>query len=408
MPTHVSSYSFPTVMDFADYISLYTDSAPKYNNDPQPTTSYPPTGSAGPSPTYLPSNVDSQSQSQSQGEFYSAPGSFDANEPPQTSDLPEMPPLSQSDQQRPPSPSRRSMFDFVSPFDALNSPPTQAKRKPVPAQPSITGTSDDSSWSNLAMDPKRKSVENLMDQITRGQGPLTPPTQAVTAQFDPYAYAPSDDLPTPQAEQGQAKAPRPLPPQPSGQTGSPRASPPKVAAQARAQQRTSVDSPIGPPAPQGSYYQAPRKEKESNNPFRPMVASNKNVGLKGKTSRYVVHSDIIARIYVSRYGSQTIVFDVAAGLEEVRAPAEAVKSTAIALVKVDSTFLPGTTIGATHWVAYAMTKGAFIDKPLRVESILILCRSCQGYLSVERRPYASAASSALPYVGRSQRHVRSW
>ena len=33
------------------------------------------------------------------------------------------------------------------------------------------------------------------------------------------------------------------------------------------------------------------------------------------------------------------------------------KSTAIALVKVDSTFLPGTTIGATQWVAYAMTKG---------------------------------------------------
>lgn len=33
------------------------------------------------------------------------------------------------------------------------------------------------------------------------------------------------------------------------------------------------------------------------------------------------------------------------------------KSTAIALVRQDSVFLPGTTIGATHWVAYAMTKG---------------------------------------------------
>lgn len=55
--------------------------------------------------------------------------------------------------------------------------------------------------------------------------------------------------------------------------------------------------------------------------------------------------------------SQTIIFDVSQPLDEVQAPQDAVKSTAIALVKVDSTFLPGTTIGATQWVAYAMTKG---------------------------------------------------
>ena len=55
--------------------------------------------------------------------------------------------------------------------------------------------------------------------------------------------------------------------------------------------------------------------------------------------------------------SQTIVFDVSQPLDEIQAPQDTVKSTAIALVKVDSTFLPGTTIGATQWVAYAMTKG---------------------------------------------------
>ncbi len=55
--------------------------------------------------------------------------------------------------------------------------------------------------------------------------------------------------------------------------------------------------------------------------------------------------------------TQTIVFDVSQPLEEIQAPQDSVKSTAIALVKVDSTFLPGTTIGATQWVAYAMTKG---------------------------------------------------
>ena len=29
-------------------------------------------------------------------------------------------------------------------------------------------------------------------------------------------------------------------------------------------------------------------------------------------------------------------------------------------MKQDSVFLPGTTIGATHWVAYAMTRGTFV------------------------------------------------
>ena len=48
---------------------------------------------------------------------------------------------------------------------------------------------------------------------------------------------------------------------------------------------------------------------------------------------------------------------MASPLDEIQAPRDSVKSTAIALVKVDSNFLPGTTIGATHWVAYAMTKG---------------------------------------------------
>lgn len=43
--------------------------------------------------------------------------------------------------------------------------------------------------------------------------------------------------------------------------------------------------------------------------------------------------------------------------ESIQASRDCVKSTAIALVKVESTFLPGTTIGATHWVAYAMTRG---------------------------------------------------
>jgi hypothetical protein len=53
---------------------------------------------------------------------------------------------------------------------------------------------------------------------------------------------------------------------------------------------------------------------------------------------------------------QTIVFDVSQLLDDVQAPRDAMKSTAIALVKQDAVFLPGTTISATHWIAYAMTK----------------------------------------------------
>lgn len=63
---------------------------------------------------------------------------------------------------------------------------------------------------------------------------------------------------------------------------------------------------------------------------------------------------------VSSSQPQTIIFDVSQTLEEIQAPRDTVKSTAIALVRVDSTFMPGTTIGATHWVAYAMTKGSSI------------------------------------------------
>ena len=88
------------------------------------------------------------------------------------------------------------------------------------------------------------------------------------------------------------------------------------------------------------------------------------------------------------YSSQphTLVVDVAQSLDDIQAPRDAVKSTAIALVRVDSAFLPGTTIGATHWVAYAMTKGASLRQAywgeawssfvfIKVASVLFLARA---------------------------------
>lgn len=175
------------------------------------------------------------------------------------------------------------MFDFVSPFDALSGPSSaaQAKRKPVPPQPSSAPTTSDdvSSWTAVSMDPKRKSVENLMDQLTRGQGHLPPPAQSVTAQFDPYA--PQEDQ-TPHAEPTRS---RPLPPQPTQQSNSPRASPPKPFMQAR-QQRRSADSPIGPA---GLNYQQSPKDNGHHSPgsFRQDIRGKNQIAKPKASPTYV-------------------------------------------------------------------------------------------------------------------------
>jgi hypothetical protein len=96
------------------------------------------------------------------------------------------------------------------------------------------------------------------------------------------------------------------------------------------------------------------------------VGKGMKEGIRGQVQRQnlspaqgiVPYADILDEAHtVVSSQSQNIIFDVSQPLDDIQAPRESVKSTAIALVRVDSTFLPGTTIGATHWVAYAMTKG---------------------------------------------------
>ena len=238
-----------------------------------------------------------------QGEYYGPENSYPSHEPQALSEAP--PP--QATSQRPPSPGRRSMFDFVSPFDALNSPSSQqSKRKPVPPQntsSTVSGT-EDSSWTAISsMDPKRKSVENLIDQLTRGQGPLTSQPQASpSTQFDPYVQ--SEEL-TPQTEQSRAS--RPLPPHPTqlGPGSAARESPPKglppqqpQVQQQRQQARRSVDSPIGPPAAnQAQYAMAQQRENQRGKEGSPLPSGARLLSMetrakppapKGKTSpRYV-------------------------------------------------------------------------------------------------------------------------
>ncbi|KAI0664945.1 hypothetical protein C8Q70DRAFT_940901 [Cubamyces menziesii] len=306
--------------------------APKFTQQEPQQAGPMPLPSSGPSPPYVPLPPD-----QGHPDEYSIPPEATYSHEREGSNMH----AAQSAQEpRAPSPARRSMFDFVSPFDALASSNTGAKRKPPPPE-------EPSSWGQMALDPKRKSVENLMDQLTRGQALPSASSQPPVAPFDPYGPMPTDEHVSP--EPMQTRASRPLPPQPVHPTGSPRSSPPKQATQAVRQQRRAADSPVGPPsAPQGPFsVNYGNRDKESSPlPQRSVPIENRRGNGAGKGKNPSPSSP-----------QQAIVFDVSQPLEEIQAPQDAVKSTAIALVKVDSTFLPGTTIGATQWVAYAMTKG---------------------------------------------------
>jgi hypothetical protein len=258
------------------------------------------------------------------------------------------------------SPARKSLFEFITPFDALASTPTssQVKKKPVPNL-IAPGPQADEQWSSIP-DPKRKSVENLMEQLSRGQGSSFQPVQAMQDHSGPYqSYIPADD-PYQAEHKGYS---RPLPPQPqtANQISSPRSSPPKPQPPPVAQrhQRRSNESPVG-------QFISPQNQRDKESSPVPRGSwkgyERGRVGGKVKSPQYVPMfvENIIPSHEKTRAQLQTIIFDVSQPLDEIQAPRDAVKSTAIALVKVDSTFLPGTTIGATHWVAYAMTKGCFL------------------------------------------------
>ncbi|KAK7023928.1 hypothetical protein R3P38DRAFT_2954957 [Favolaschia claudopus] len=251
----------------------------------------------------------------------------------------QMPPAQQQPppQQQPPSP-RKSMFEFVSPFDALSGPSTgSVKKKPVPVQPPSvsSGTEESGGWTNLS-DPKRQSVDNLLEHLTRGTASQISGPPAYES------YLSNRDSDYSQTELSRAPPP-PLAPKPvPNRTASPRASPPK----APAQRARVADSPASQHAQGGNGGN--RRDKESS-PGPRGGYNRRGMGqVKGNSKNNNQSPSPQA---------QSIVFDVSQPLDEVQASRDAVKSTAIALVKQDPVFLSGTTIGATHWVAYAMTRG---------------------------------------------------
>ena len=278
-------------------------------------------------------------------------------------------PVPQPQSQRAPSP-RQSIFNYISPFDQLSNTSalaSQTKKKP-PSKPSgvNSGGSDDSSWTAVP-DPKRQSVENLLENISRGQLPQPPIQPSGPAPVSAYeSYLGGNDY-----SQGEPIASRvTIPLIPGGnkpvpnRTLSPRASPPKSSIQQPPQPQAQVQPQPQPQRPQPRQLdsfvaQGPLPSNVSQSDIRRDKESSPGPSNRGGNRKGIVNqAKTGGKAQMSPSPQpQTIVVDVSQQLEEVQAPQDSVKSTAIALVKQDSVFLPGTTIGATHWVAYAMTRG---------------------------------------------------
>ncbi|KAK7440206.1 hypothetical protein VKT23_017148 [Stygiomarasmius scandens] len=247
---------------------------------------------------------------------------------------PPLPQLVKQSPNQPPSPPK-SMFDFVSPFDALSASSSASKKKATNTASATTSGNEDSSWS-IIPDPKRQSVDNLLETLTRPQ--LPQPPAGPSEPYDPYGSG-SDFM----GEQVQNRVPPPpLPPKPNAnRPTSPPRSPPK-----QAQRSQVLDSPASQhsqPLPSQPASGNNRRDKESS------PGPGNRGSVRGKKGNKNVNS--------STPQAQNIIFDVSQPLDEIQTSRDYVKSTAIALVRQDSVFLPGTTIGATHWVAYAMTRG---------------------------------------------------
>ena len=168
---------------------------------------------------------------------------------------------SQSQTQGSPQPNK-TMFDFVSPFDALASPSVAPARKPAPPVSHQQGPSEpfEDTWSSV-IDPKRKSVDNLLEHLSIPKA--SAPPSAHPGPFDQH----SADEETPIAEPIQSKAAsRPLPPKPTQAPSPPRASPPKISPPVRRDMQ-APEPPLGPqvgPALSHMPTGQAQREKESS------------------------------------------------------------------------------------------------------------------------------------------------
>jgi hypothetical protein len=220
------------------------------------------------------------------------------------------------------------MFNFVSPFDACAggaAPAPSVRQKPVPTLPQ-------DEWPGNAQDSRQRSVDNMLEQLTRGQ----PPPANTPGPEQCNAYLAGKSLPPPPAltELDACIAPPKQQQQSRYDIASPHGSPPKVklrAVRPQAWPIDSTDSFTSAGAAEGERF-AGRRTKESS------------LGPRGGAWKY------------RKKRAQNGVFHVGAPLGKIQAPKDDVQYTAIVLVKVESPFQPRTTIGTTYWVACAMFK----------------------------------------------------
>jgi hypothetical protein len=158
------------------------------------------------------------------------------------------------------------MFDFVSPFDALTPTSAAPGRKPAPVSHQ-QGSSEqfEDTWSSV-IDPKRKSVDNFLEQLSIPKAPA-PPSAHPYDRRSPQQRTPTPDKEIPIAELVQSKAmSRPLPPKPT-QAPSPRPSPPKISARRDVQAPEHPLGPqVGPPLSHMPTAQAQRDKESSPGP----------------------------------------------------------------------------------------------------------------------------------------------
>ena len=253
----------------------------QYRDSPPQQSSLPP-----PSSFYAPQPADDYSQYMHQDPAIaiaerSQPSQMPSSVPPSQVSLPMSP--SMHPQQHPPSPPR-PLFEFISPFDALSSSSGSMRKKNGPQQPSTVSSSgnEDSSTSwTVVSDPKRHSVDNLLDTLTRGapssnlsstppqqQQQQAPPPPAAPSNYDPYLsgpdYAQLEEARVPAAMPVVPKASPPYYARPASPRSLPASKPPVVSNMGRSGPGRFNDSP----ASQSGASQGPpgngRRDKESS------------------------------------------------------------------------------------------------------------------------------------------------
>jgi hypothetical protein len=178
---------------------------------------------------------------------------------------------SQPQQQQPPSP-RKSIFDFVSPFDALAASGSN-KKKPVP-QPGSSSSGNEDSWTNASISDQK---ENVMDTFNRA--PVSHPNlQAQPVGYD--VYTSTDELS--QTESGPLGGLTGLLSSKATDMPDPhKASPPK--AQGPRHQHRATESPVG--AGQSPNLPPPnrRENRDSGSLSRGSWKGGKPTGQKPKS-----------------------------------------------------------------------------------------------------------------------------